>query len=101
MLTDAAPRRKSRELFGNSDRMKDLALPNDGRLQKIAASLEIAMTREAVEEVRRSCAEFLTVASEFYRVPVCSIRVLLILRIDFDGQTEHSNDHPKRKQSCH
>jgi hypothetical protein len=54
MLTDAAPRRKSRELFGNSDRMKDLALPNDGRLQKFAASLEGAMnlqTREILEFV--------------------------------------------------
>jgi hypothetical protein len=76
MLTDAAPRRKSRELFGNSDRMKDLTLPDDGRLQRIAASLEGAMKREAVEDVRRSCAEFLTVASDFYRVPMCSIRVL-------------------------
>ena len=76
MLTDAAPRRTSRELFGNSDRMKDLTLPDDGRLQRIAASLEGAMTREAVEDVRRSCAEFLTVASDFYRVPMCSIRVL-------------------------
>jgi hypothetical protein len=45
--------------------LKDLALPNDGRLQKIAASLEGAMKREAVEDVRRSCAEFLTVASDF------------------------------------
>jgi hypothetical protein len=76
MLTDVAPRRKSRELFAYSDRMKDLVLPNDGRLQEIAASLEDAMKREAAEDVRRSCNQFLTVASDFYRVPTCSIQVL-------------------------
>ena len=76
MLTDVAPRRKGRELFVYSDRMKDLVLPPDRRLQEIAASLEDAMKREAAEDVSRSCNQFLTVASDFYRVPTCSIRVL-------------------------
>lgn len=76
MLTDAAPRKKSRELFCRSDGMKDLVLPGDGRLQSIAASLEVAMKFEAAEDVSRSCTEFLSAASDFYGVSPCSVRVL-------------------------
>jgi hypothetical protein len=76
MLTDAAPRKKSRELFCRSDGMKDLVLPGDGRLQSIAASLEVAMKFEAAGDVSRACTEFLSAASDFYGVSPCSVRVL-------------------------
>jgi hypothetical protein len=76
MLTDSVPRKRNRELFGRSDQMKELAVPQDGRLQKIAGALEAAMQAEAVEEVKRSCSEFLGVASDFYGVPVCPIHIL-------------------------
>ena len=76
MLTDAPPRKKNRDFFAHSDRLKTLALPGDGRLSRIAGSIESAMKAEAIGDVRRACAEFLTTASDFYQVRTCSVRVL-------------------------
>src|ERR1700693_4452749 len=75
MLTDAPPRKKNRELFVQSDRLKPLALPGDGRLPRIAGTIESAMKAEAIADVRRMSTEFLTTASDFYRVRTCSVRV--------------------------
>src|SRR5258706_12307142 len=76
MLTDPPPRKKNRELFAHSDRLKTLALPGDGRLPRIAETIESAMKTDAIADVRRTCAEFLTTASDFYQVRTCAVRVL-------------------------
>jgi hypothetical protein len=77
MLTDAPPRKASHHAgFLESDRIKTLDLPQDGRLLTIAQSVESAVKAGTTAGVRRACAEFLDAASEFYRVPACGIRVL-------------------------
>jgi hypothetical protein len=76
MLTDPAPRKKNREFFAHSDRLKTLALPGDRRLAQIAWSIESAMKAEAIGDVRRSCTAFLTTACDFYQVRACAVRVL-------------------------
>jgi hypothetical protein len=43
MLTDAPPRKANRAQFLESDRMKTLDLPKDGRLPSITKSIESAM----------------------------------------------------------
>lgn len=62
--------------FVESDRIKTLDLPQNGRLLSIAESIESAMKAGQSANVRRACAEFLAVSSEFYKVPACGIRVL-------------------------
>jgi hypothetical protein len=76
MLTDAPPRTANRAGFLESDRIKTLDLPQDGRLPSIANAIEVAMKAGKIAEVRLACAEFLATASEFYGVPECGIRVL-------------------------
>ena len=76
MLTDAPPRKTNRAGFVESDRIKTLDLPQDGRLITITKSIDSAMTSDASADVRRACAEFLAVVSEFYEVPPCGVRVL-------------------------
>ncbi len=56
--------------------MLTLPVPSDARLPRIARAIEQAMRYEATGDVRRACDEFLAAASEFYRVPRCSVRVL-------------------------
>jgi hypothetical protein len=75
MLTDALPR-KSRSQFAESDRIKALELPQHRQLLMIAKSIESAMQAGVTGDVCRACAEFLAVASEFYKVPNCGVRVL-------------------------
>jgi hypothetical protein len=77
MLTDASPR-KSRHSAGflESDRIRTLDLPQDGRLLTISKSIESAMKSGRSADVRHACAEFLAASSRFYNVPDCSIRVL-------------------------
>lgn len=97
MLTDAPPRRANRAGFLESDRIRTLDLPGDGRLPSIAVSIESAMKRETSGDVRRLCSEFLSVASEFYEVPHCAIRVLAArpLRVRERGTFELFGDyHP-------
>jgi hypothetical protein len=62
--------------FVESDRIKTLDLLQNGRLLSIAESIESAMKAGQSANVRRACAEFLAVSSEFYKVPACGIRVL-------------------------
>jgi len=76
MLTDATPRKANRVRFLESDQMRTLDLPQDWRLRRIAQSIESAMKAGTTVDVRRHCAEFLRVTSEFYKVPKCGIRLL-------------------------
>jgi len=77
MLTDTPPRKANhRERFLESDGIKTLDLPHDGSLLAIAQSIEVAMKCGTTVDVRRACAEFVKVSSDFYKVPACGIRVL-------------------------
>ena len=76
MITDAPPKTTNCAGFLESDQIKTLDLPQDGRLLTISKSLESAMKAETTVDVRRACTEFLGAASEFYRIPDCGIRVL-------------------------
>ena len=95
MLTDSPPRKKNRAGFLESDRIKTLDLPQDGRLPAIAQSIESAMRAGATADVRRACAEFLGAASEFYKVSECGIRVLAArpLRVRENWSTELFGDY--------
>ncbi len=75
MLTDCLPK-KHLAGFQESDRRKTLHLPEDGGLLAAAKFIELALNEEAGRSVRRTGAEFLATASEFYEVPICGIRVL-------------------------
>jgi hypothetical protein len=75
MLTDTAPR-KARPDFQESDRIKMLDLPQDGRLPSIARGIESAMKAGYNAAVRRASENFLELASNFYKVPDCGLRVL-------------------------
>ena len=95
MLTDSPPRKKNRAGFLESDRIKTLDLPQDGRLLAIAQSIESAMRAGATADVRRTCTEFLGAASEFYKVSECGIRVLAArpLRVRENWSTELFGDY--------
>jgi hypothetical protein len=58
MLTDVPLRDASRG-FRESDRLKTLDLPHDGRLLGFAKSIELAMKDGTTAAVRRACVEFL------------------------------------------
>lgn len=62
--------------FRESDRLTTLELPENDSLPAIAKSIETAMKAEQTANVRRACADFVTIASEFYEVPACTVRVL-------------------------
>jgi hypothetical protein len=76
MLTDAPPRKKNLKFFIASDRLNTLLLPADGKLPSIAAAMETAMKAGTTGDVGRACQEFISIASDFYQVPPCSVRVL-------------------------
>lgn len=94
MLTDTPPCKGNRAGFFESERIRTLDLPQDGRLPSIAKSLEAVMKCEA-SDVRRLCAQFLSAASEFYQVPNCAIRVLAArpLRVRERGTFELFGDY--------
>src|SRR5438876_6022820 len=95
MLTDAPPRKRNQAEFLKSDRTKDLDLPQNVFLPDIAKHLESAMKAGTVAEVRKACAEFLAIASDFYKVPPCGIRVLAArpLRVRERWSTELFGDY--------
>ena len=95
MLTDVPPRNASRARFLESDGIKTLDLPQDGRFLPLAKSIELAMTAGTTAAVRRACVEFLTSESEFYNVQSCGIRVLASrpLRVREHGATELFGDY--------
>ena len=100
MLTDVPPRKRNRQFFAASDQNYSLALPSDDSLKKIAAEMEKAMKSGATREVRRACDGFLTIASAFYGVPPCSVRVLAArpLRVRERSTIELFGDyHPATK----
>ena len=76
MLTDSPPRKANRAGFLESDRIRILDLAQDGGLLKCAKSIESAMKAGTSVDARRACAEFLALASGFYRVSTPGIRVL-------------------------
>lgn len=98
MLTDAPPRNENRAGFLESDRIKTLDLPPDGRLLTISKSIESAMQTGKTADVRHPCAEFLAELSTFYRTAPCGVRVLAArpLRVRENWTTELFGDyHPE------
>jgi hypothetical protein len=97
MLTDTPPRRKNLRSFLDSDQRAMIPLPTDDRLLTSARSIEAAMKDGATGDVRRACTNFLRIASTFYRVPECGVRVLAArpLRVRERSITELFGDyHP-------
>jgi hypothetical protein len=95
MLTDAPPHKSNLDGFHESDRVTKLDLPDDASLPTIAKSIESAMKAEEIAKVRNTCADFLKSASECYRVPECSVRVLASrpLRVREQWTTELFGDY--------
>ena len=95
MLTDAPPRKANRAGFLESDQTRTLDLPHDRSLLTITKSIESAMRRGRSTDVRRTCADFLKAASEFYKVAECGIRVLAArpLRVRESWSTEPFGDY--------
>src|SRR5689334_10851443 len=101
MLTDSPPRKTNLRFFVDSDRLKTIPLPEDGRFAKIAGAIESAMKTEDMKDVRQVCDDFIGTASDFYQVPPCSIRVLAArpLRVREHSTTELFGDyHPDTMQ---
>ena len=97
MLTDSPPR-KNGVGFSESERTKTLGLPQNVFLPEIAKRLESAMKASVAPDVRKDCAEFLAIASDFYKVPRCGVRVLAArpLRVRESWATELFGDyHPE------
>src|SRR5215813_14577059 len=97
MLTDAPPSKRNRIEFLGSDRLRTLDLPPDGLLLPHAKLIEAALPTGNTVAVKRSCMTLLGAASEFYRVPPCSIRVLAArpLQVREHSTTELFGDyHP-------
>jgi hypothetical protein len=76
MLTDTPPRPANRAGFLESDRLREIELPQNAKLIRIANSIASAMEHGTTAAARRPCAELLAELSEFYKVPACEIRVL-------------------------
>jgi hypothetical protein len=77
MLTDRPPRRPALLAeFLASDRLGALELRPDDRLRAAARAIEAGMKTGKTAPVRQACAEFLTVAAEFYQVENPTLRVL-------------------------
>ena len=95
MLTDAPPRKANRAGFLESDRIRTLDLPQDGRLLAITEFIESVMKAGKSAVVRRACADFLVAASEFYSVPTSGVRVLAArpLRVRESWSTELFGDY--------
>ena len=95
MLTDAPPRKANRAGFLESDRIRTLDLPQDGRLLAITEFIESVMKAGKSAVVRRACADFLVAASEFYSVPSSGVRVLAArpLRVRESWSTELFGDY--------
>jgi hypothetical protein len=76
MFTDAPQRDRDRAHFQESDRIRTLDLPEGDFLPAAAKSIEAAMQAGKTSNVRLTCQEFLEYAENFYKVPLCGIRVL-------------------------
>ena len=70
MLTDRPPRHPALlAQFLDSDRLGILEVPQDDRLRALAESIGSAMRTGKSASLREAFVEFLTVASDFYRIP--------------------------------
>jgi len=77
MLTDRPPRNAALlAQFLESDHFDILEVPQDTCLRVAANSIDLAMGTGGISVVREACAEFLAVASDFYKVTKPSIIVL-------------------------
>lgn len=101
MLTDRQPRNAAlRAQFLKSDEQCDLEVPPDGRLRVPAVAIDSAMRSGEVGAVREACAEFLRLASDFYRVSQPQVRVLAARPIrvfEGGGASELFGDYDLRK----
>ena len=95
MLTDSPPRKRNLTGFQESDQRKMLDLPQDGVLLAAANSIDATMRNGAGASVRQPCAEFLAIASGFYKVPACGVRVLSVrpLRVRENWTSELFGDY--------
>jgi hypothetical protein len=95
MLTEAPPRNANHTQFLESDRIRSLDLPQNGRLLAVAKSVESAMKAGKTADARRACAEFLAATSDFYRAPISAVRVLAArpLRVRENWATELFGDY--------
>jgi hypothetical protein len=72
MITDAPPRKATHHAgFLESDLIRTLDLPQDGRLRTISQPIESAMKTGTTVNVRRACAKFLDVASDLWKALPC------------------------------
>ena len=77
MLTDRPPRRAALVVeFLASDRLGTLELPPDDHLCAASSAIEAGVKTGKAAPVREACAEFLTVAAEFYQMENPTLRVL-------------------------
>jgi hypothetical protein len=77
MVTDRPPRAKALlTKFAASDQLGGLPLPGDDRMRLAAAAIEAAMKGGARTAVQGACAEFLSVAAEFYGLAKPDVRAL-------------------------
>ncbi len=77
MFTDTPPRQASLlSEYLASDQRVDLGVPEDARLRTRAKAIEAVMETGKPAAVLYACREFLTVASDFYRVQRPELRVL-------------------------
>jgi hypothetical protein len=95
--TDRPPRKKVLLAeFRKSDGLSILEVPEDDRLQRVAAAIQQALASEDSKAIRSTSADFLAAAADFYRVSVPQIRVLAArpLRVWEGGfQTELFGDY--------
>jgi hypothetical protein len=78
-------------------RSKRFTLPSESRFVSLSQQIQSAMNSGRLPEVRTACEKFLSVASDFYHVDRCGIRVLAArpLRVRETWTTELFGDyHP-------
>jgi len=96
MLTDRPPRTAALTAkFIESERLTTLEVPPDDRLKMSSKSIHLALQGSTPSAVRQACAEFLSIASEFYKVRHPAIRVLAArpLRLRELGSIELFGDY--------
>lgn len=96
VLTDRPPRKSSAlRQFQESDHLKVLELPEDGRLRGLAQRLELAMSLGSQIGIRSASADFLLSVADFYKVRTPTVRALAArpLRIRESSTTELFGDY--------
>ena len=101
MLTDRPPRsKKLRAQFVESDRLRELALPDDRRLRELARAIEEALTDESRAACARACTAFVEEAARIFDIPPPEIKVLAARpqRVYSDGTVELYGDYNPETQ---